>query len=66
MKDELGGKILTEFALLRPKMYSYFTDNDNDDKKAKVTKRFVIKRKIKLQIINIVQKKLNLRIKQIK
>ena len=66
MKDELGGKILTEFALLRPKMYSYFTDNDNDDKKAKVAKRFVIKRKIKLQIINIVQKKLNLRIKQIK
>ena len=66
MKDELGGKILTEFALMRPKMYSYFTDNDNDDKKAKVAKRFVIKRKIKLQIINIVQKKLNLRIKQIK
>ena len=66
MKDELGGKILTEFALLRPKMYSYFTDNDNDDKKAKVAKSFVIKRKIKLQIINIVQKKLNLRIKQIK
>ena len=48
MKDELGGKILTEFALLRPKMYSYFTDNDNDDKKAKVAKRFVIKRKIKV------------------
>ena len=66
MKDELGGKILTEFALLRPKMYSYFTGNDNDDKKAKVAKSFVIKRKIKLQIINIVQKKLNLRIKQIK
>ena len=66
MKDELGGKILTEFALMRPKMYSYFTDNDNDDKKAKVAKRFVIKRKIKVQIINIVQKKLNLRIKQIK
>ena len=39
MKDELGGKILTEFALLRPKMYSYFTDNDNDDKKAKVAKK---------------------------
>ena len=47
MKDELGGKILTEFALLRPNMYSYFADYDNDDKKARVAKRFVIKRKIK-------------------
>ena len=53
----------SQFALLRPKMYNYFTDYDNDDKKAKVAKSFVIKRKIKLKIINIVQKKLNLRIK---
>ena len=29
MKDGLGGKIVTEFAALRPKTYSYLTD-DND------------------------------------
>ena len=26
MKDELGGRIITEFAVLRPKTYSYMTD----------------------------------------
>ena len=27
MKDELGGGIITEFVALRPKTYSYITDN---------------------------------------
>ena len=26
MKDELGGGIITEFVVLRPKTYSYMTD----------------------------------------
>ena len=38
MKDELGGKIITEFVTLRPKTYSYLTDDGKEDKKAKGTK----------------------------
>ena len=47
MKDELGGKIITEFVILRPKTYSYLTDDDKEDKKAKGTKKRIIKRMIK-------------------
>ena len=47
MKDELGGKIITEFVTLRPKTYSYLTDDGKEDKKAKGTKKCVIKRMIK-------------------
>ena len=47
MKDELGGKIITEFVSLRPKTYSYLTDDCKEDKKAKGTKKCVIKRMIK-------------------
>ena len=38
MKDELGGKIITEFITLRPKTYSYLIDDFKEDKKAKGTK----------------------------
>ena len=47
MKDELGGRVITEFAALRPKTYSYLTDDCKEDKKAKGTKKCVIKKMIK-------------------
>ena len=46
MKDELGGRIVTEFVVLRPKTYSYLRDDCKEDKKAKGTKKCVIKRMI--------------------
>ena len=47
MKDELGGRVIMEFVALRPKTYSYLTDDCKEDKKAKGTKKRVIKRMIK-------------------
>ena len=41
MKDELGGGIITEFVALRPKTYSYMTDEFIEMKKAKGTKKCV-------------------------
>ena len=37
-KDELEGKIITEFVALRRKTYSYLDDNCNEHKKLKVQK----------------------------
>ena len=47
MKDELGGKIMTEYAALRPKNYSYLMEDGWSDKKANGTKKCVIKRRLK-------------------
>ena len=47
MKDELGGKVITEFVALRPKTYSYLTDDCKEDKKTKGTKKCVINIMIK-------------------
>ena len=48
MKDELRGKIMTEFAALRPKTYYYLIDDGTSDKKAKETKKCWIKQIPKL------------------
>ena len=49
MKYELGGKIMTKFVGLRVKNYSYLIDDGGEDKKAKSTKKCVIKRKLKFE-----------------
>ena len=49
MKEGLGGQIMREFVRLRAKTYSYLKNNNDEDKKAKDTKRCVIKRKLKFQ-----------------
>ena len=49
-KDELGGKIITEFVALIPdEAYSYLDDDGNEHKKYKGTKRCVIKPKLMFQ-----------------
>ena len=44
MKDELGGKIMTEFVALRPKLYSYRKLDGSEDKKCKGIKKCVVKK----------------------
>ena len=45
MKNELGGQIMKEFVGLKGKTYRYKKENNNEDKKAKGTKKCVIKKK---------------------
>ena len=49
MKDELGGKIRTKFVGLTAKTYSYLIDDGGEDKKAKGTKKCIIKIKLKFE-----------------
>ena len=45
-KDEIGGKIMTEFCALRAKSYAFKLDDDTEMKKAKGTKKCIVKREI--------------------
>ena len=47
MKDEAGGKIITEFIGLRSKMYSYIKEDDKETKTAKGIKKECNKERIK-------------------
>ena len=49
LKDELGGKIMKEFCALRAKTYAYLMNDDSEKKRAKGTKKCIIKRRIMLQ-----------------
>ena len=49
MKDQLGGGIITEFVALRPRTYSYIIDEFIGMKKAKSTKKSIIKKMLKFQ-----------------
>ena len=46
IKDELRGKIMKEFCVLRAKTYTYLMEDDSEMKKAKGVKRCVIKRRL--------------------
>ena len=50
-KDELRGKIITEFVALRAKTYAYLYDGGNEHKKSKGTKKYAIKQKLVFQIL---------------
>ena len=43
-KDELGRKIMKEFVALRSKAYAYLMEDGSEHKKAKETKKCIIKR----------------------
>ena len=47
MKDELGRGIITEFVALRPKTYSYITNDFTELKKAEGTKKCVVKKMLR-------------------
>ena len=45
-KDELAGKQITEFVGLRPKLYSYKIEGENDNEKCKGIKKNIVKKGI--------------------
>ena len=49
MKDEFGGDIIREFVALRPKAYLYITNYCIEMKKAKGTKKYVVKKMLRFE-----------------
>ena len=52
---------MTEFAAFRPKRQSYLKDDNDENKKARGTRKCVIKQNSNLKTIKIVQKQINLK-----
>ena len=48
-KDELGDKIMTEFVALRAKTYAYLMYDGSEHKRAKGTKKCIIKRELRFE-----------------
>ena len=55
-KDELGARIMTEFAGLRPKTYSFLIDDFEEKKKNKGTKKCLVKKDLEIKILKIIKK----------
>ena len=53
IKYEIGQKIMTESAGLRPKIYSYLMDNGNNDKKLREHRNVPSSKDLSLNIIKI-------------
>ena len=49
MKDKLSKRMMKEFAALRAKIYTYVTNSNDEDKKAKGTRTCFITRKPKFE-----------------
>ena len=62
MKDKLNEQNLNKFVGLRVKINSYLKGNNDEDKKAKGTKK-CYKKNVNLKIIRTVYKQLKLKIK---
>ena len=45
----MNGKTMTKFVRLRAKTYSFLIDGGSEDKKAKDTKKYAIKRKLRFE-----------------
>ena len=63
MKDELGKQIFKELVRLRAKKYSFLKEYSDEEKKAKGTKKHVIKGKRKFQNYKNCKKQLKLKLK---